>query len=138
MESGQRPLPPEDESEHKWIAEKVQAAWESRPFARTFDLIARTYGWTDDQILDLTLTRMRQVREVILEAEAEKRRQRLLDRQTDLRIVTTFLAQSEKTLKQAQKITLLPRPKERPVYANHERAVALFTGAGMEPVGGDG
>ena len=60
------------------------SGWSRRPFARTLDLISSEYGWSDDRILDLTLERLRQVRDVILERLAEQQRQAadLVERQT--------------------------------------------------------
>jgi hypothetical protein len=51
----------------------AEASWLKHPFARTFDLLSAEYGWTDDQILDLTLTRMRQCREICFQRLAERR-----------------------------------------------------------------
>lgn len=40
--------------------------WTRAPWAATFDLLSAEYGWTDQQILDLTLPRIQQARDVIL------------------------------------------------------------------------
>lgn len=120
--------------EDNWIAEKERDAWTARPFARTFDLIAKNYGWTDDQILDLTLVRMRQIREVIFEREAETRRQSLSDKETELRILASYTARSNEALKSAQRIALLARPKDKPVLPDFDRAMSLFGAPGMDGI----
>lgn len=38
--------------------------------------MSSAYGWTDDQILDLTLTRLWQVREVVIERLGDERKER--------------------------------------------------------------
>jgi hypothetical protein len=57
---------PEAGETHRWV---------TRPWAATFDLISAAYGWTDGQILDLTLSRIWQVREVLIERLGEEREQ---------------------------------------------------------------
>lgn len=89
----------------------MRAAWLRRPFARTFDLIASQYGWTDDQILDLTMERVAQVRDVIRERMAEEKRQDLQVRETELRILAGHVhaaAGNKKGMKSADKIRLQP------------------------------
>lgn len=44
----------------------------TRPFARLFDLISKEYGWTDDDILDLTVGRLVQIRDVVRERLSEQ------------------------------------------------------------------
>jgi hypothetical protein len=58
--------PAEDPGEGK------DSDWLKRPFRRTFDLISSEYGWTDGQILDLTLGRIREVRDLILTRRSEQ------------------------------------------------------------------
>ena len=40
--------------------------WTRAPWAVTFDLLSAEYGWSDQHILDLSLPRIMQAREVIL------------------------------------------------------------------------
>jgi hypothetical protein len=90
-------------------------AWRRRPYARTFDLISAEYGWTDDQILDLTIARLRQIRDVILERQGEDRRADLTVREVELRTTTQFIAAaagSKQLVSQADKVRLLPPPTD--------------------------
>lgn len=123
MEAGRPAVPAEEED---WVVTAEADAWAARPFARSFDLISHNYGWTDEQILDLTLMRMRQIRDVIWERATEMRRTALREKEAELRILASFMAQSEKAGKAAQKITLLKRPKSAPKVVSTERAVSLF------------
>lgn len=50
----------------------------TRPFARTLDLISSEYGWSDSQILGMSLERIFQVRDVIVERRSEEREQMLM------------------------------------------------------------
>jgi hypothetical protein len=43
-----------------------------------FDLLQKEYGWTDDQILDLTLGRLKVALRVITDRRSEEQRARLL------------------------------------------------------------
>ena len=93
--------------------DRAGLAWKARPFARSFDLISGAYGWTDDQVLDLTMARMRQVREVIWERVAEERRAVLTVKQFELRTLASFMAQTEEAGAAASTIQLLaPDPDE--------------------------
>jgi hypothetical protein len=83
-----------------------------RPFTRTFDLISSEYGWTDDQILDLTLTRIRQVREVILTRQGETREQDLTVEERKLQALVGAIhaaAGNKKGAAAAQEIRLFER-----------------------------
>lgn len=101
-----------------------------RPFARTFDLISSAYGWTDDQVLDLTMSRIRQTREVIWERQAETRSRDLSVREVELRTLASFMAQSEEAQAVAAQIRLLPPeesgPTERPMipFADAQRMMS--------------
>ena len=88
----------------------VSEAWAARPFARTFDLISSEYGWTDQTILDLTLGRFRQIRDVLFERRAEDRRDRLRDKEVEVRTLAMFSARSPEAQKRAREITLLEPP----------------------------
>lgn len=92
------------------VEDREQRAWEQRPFARTFDLIAEQYGWTDDQILDLTMERIAQVREVIWERKRIERHRDLVVREAELRILTQFIAagQQKDPAKAAASVRLRP------------------------------
>lgn len=100
------------------VVDREGEAWARRPFARTFDLLASQYGWTDEEILDLTMSRMRQAREIIWEREAEERRRDLTVRETELRTLTSFIAGAagwKAGQKSAAKIRLLPSEKPKGV-----------------------
>jgi hypothetical protein len=89
----------------------VDRLWSERPWAATFDLIASEYGWTDEQILDLTLGRMRQIREVILmRRDADYRRTVRLEEMKVRNIVAaTFAAAgNRKGARGAEGISFLP------------------------------
>lgn len=105
-----------------------------RPFARSFDLIAQNYGWTDDQILDLTLSRMRQIRDVIWERQGEERRLMLRDKEVELQILASFTAQTDKAQRLAARISLVKPPKSEPSMPSTERVLGLFGGAEPPPV----
>lgn len=100
-------------------AEASKSGWVRRPFARTFDLLSSQYGWTDDQILDLTLGRMRQARDVALERLDEDWKQDLRVREQELRWICGTVAASmgnKKGVKAAARIELFERrPEERPL-----------------------
>lgn len=96
--------------------EDVQPAersdWVDRPWAATFDLIASEYGWTDEQILDLTLARMRQIREVVLRRrDAEFRKTvRLEEIKVRHLVSATFAAaRNKKGAQQAASIEFMER-----------------------------
>lgn len=124
MESGGPAVQPEvktREGEH----------WKARPFARTFDLLASEYGWSDDQILDLTLGRMRQVREVIWERLAEDRRRALKDKEAEVKTLASFMAQSREALAAAKAIRMVEddedeTPQIRPIP--YDQARRMFGG----------
>lgn len=92
------------------MKDREREAWKRRPFARTFDLIASEYGWDDDRILDLTMQRTAQIREVIWERQEEDRRRDLTVREVELKTLASYIAASagnEAGMKSAQQITLL-------------------------------
>lgn len=124
------------------IAAIEGAAWKQRPFARTFDLLSSQYGWTDDQILDLTMARMRQAREVIWERQAEENRRDLSVREIELRTLASYIAGAaghKQGVKDAGKIRLLPAEVDpdtgkkvtRPIP--YSKAVAWFGKPGAVP-----
>jgi hypothetical protein len=92
------------------VEDREQQNWERRPFARTFDLISAEYGWTDEQILDLTMERIAQVREVIWERRRIERHRDLVAREVELKTLASFIAAgpSKGGVKAAQKIRLRP------------------------------
>lgn len=96
-------------------AKDVPAAatdWLKRPFARTFDLISSEYGWKDSDILDLTMARMRQVRDVILTRQDEEYVRALRVEEAKVRATTTAVyaaAGNEPGVKAAAKFRLLKR-----------------------------
>lgn len=105
MEPSGAAVQQEDDVDH------VSQSWKERPFARSFDLIAGEYGWTDDQILDLTLGRMRQIREVIWERQEQDRRRELRVREIELQTLASYIAASggsKEGVRSASKIRLVP------------------------------
>ena len=73
--------------------------------------MAAEYGWTDDQILDLTMARLTQIRAVIWERRNEERRTALRDKETELRILAGYIAGSaghKEGVAAAEKISLVP------------------------------
>jgi len=89
--------------------------WLRRPFARTFDLLSSEYGWTDSQILDLTLARMRQARDVIWERRAEEWKRDLRKKEQELRTLAGFIAGAagwKDGVKNAARIELYERSRE--------------------------
>jgi hypothetical protein len=113
-------------------------AWLRRPFARLFDLISAQYGWTDDQILDTTFQRLRQIHEVIMERQNEEHRQTLRDRTEEIRLLGQIFAApyGDKLMAQAAQVSLLPPepvkpgqlPKERPL-PDTDTLMRMFSGA---------
>lgn len=95
-----------------WVSELEKEAWAGRPFARTFDLISSQYGWCDEQVLDLTLGRFRQIRDVIFERQAEERRKTLQLEETKVKTLAQFLARSAKAEKAARSISFLEPPND--------------------------
>lgn len=102
----------EDDGE---AVDRLNRDWEERPFARTFDLISAEYGWTDEQILDLTLARMRQIREVIgIRQSVDLRsRVRLEEAKVQQLVAATHAAAgNKKGAKAASAIRFLPDTEE--------------------------
>lgn len=130
MEAHRGSVQPEDDD---WVAELERRGWAGRPFARTFDLIAQEYGWTDGQILDLTLSRMKQIRSVIWERRAEERRLTLRDKEAELRTLASFMAQTRDAARAAQRIRLLKRPKGAPSMPDTDTVLQLFGGVEERP-----
>jgi hypothetical protein len=90
----------------------VSEAWLRRPFARTFDLISSSYGWTDEQILDLPIGRINQVRDVILERQDEDWKRRLRLEEASLQHICASIhgaAGNAEGMKQSQRIALYER-----------------------------
>lgn len=121
-----------DEDEYGWLADESRTAWSRRPYARTFDLIAAEYGWTHDTILDMPLCTFRQTRDVIFERRSEERRERLRDKEVELRVLASRIAASagdKDGVAAAQAITLLSRPEDAPrkvKYMKPEQARRFF------------
>lgn len=132
MEASGEPVQPEEVS-------REREAWKRRPFARSLDLIAAQYGWTDDQILDLTMQRMAQIRQVIWERQAEDRRKELSVREVELRTLASYIAASagnKAGMEAAKRITLQPpetdasgKPRPKALkYIPYGRAKRMFGG----------
>lgn len=119
--------------EEDWVARKENDAWRRRPFARTFDLLSSEYGWTDDQILDLTLERLRQVREVVVERHGEEERHRLRLKEQELQVLCSYIAGSaghKDGVSSAARIRLLKPPDDEHEvkYVPYEKVGRLFGG----------
>lgn len=61
-----------DEPDPEGVSE-ADTHWLRHPFGRLFDLLSAQYGWTDDQLLDLTLARLRHARDMVTARLAEER-----------------------------------------------------------------
>lgn len=98
------------------------------------DLIAEQYGWTDDQILDLTMQRMSQIRSVIWERQKEDRNKELSVREYELQTLAAYVAASagnKKGLDNVSKISLVPSEveKKKPLkYVPFNQAKRWFPG----------
>ena len=116
--------------------------WVQRPFARTFDLIASEYGYTDDYMLDLTLRRMRQMREVILIRKAAEWRKRVNLEELKSRVVTSAVhgaAGNKKGAKQAFDLKFIPDEDDendgkRPKINSEARVAKVFKKDPLFPV----
>lgn len=111
---------------------EASSGWLRRPFARTFDLLSSEYGWTDSQILDLTLQRMRQCREVALERIDEERRRELRVREMEVRHLASMVAGAagwKQGVSAARRIQLFERRKEDMALPSTERVVRLLGGS---------
>jgi hypothetical protein len=87
-----------------------QDDWDRRPWSRTFDLVSAEYGWTDDQILDLTPLRLHRIATAIgLRQEAEFRRLARLQAAATRAVVAAVhgAAGNKKGVKAAEKVELL-------------------------------
>jgi hypothetical protein len=105
--------------------------WDRRPFARSFDLLSSEYGWTDDQILDLTMERIRQCRDVILERKVEDHKRDLRVKELEVQRMTAYIAGAagwKDGVKNAGRFELYERtPEDRPL-PSYERLTKLFGG----------
>lgn len=98
-------------------------------FSRAFDLIASEYGWSDESLQDLTLSRIRQCVAAITERKTleERKHKDLIRWQT--RNICFFIANtlivkegSENTLaKLAQELTFRPEKKKPEVLTEEEQ-----------------
>lgn len=109
--------------------------WVKHPLAATFDLISSEYGWTDDQILDLTVSRLRLVQDVILMRKGEEFVERAsLAEAHAVAIVGAMpaLAQSPRSGRSIQKyikkIRLFERTKKKKELPSYESVKRLFGG----------
>jgi len=90
-------------------------------FAAVFDLISSEYGWTDEQILELTLRRMRMAVDAIdVRLAAEREFRVTIAEAITISIIGAMpaLAQSKKAgnalAKMAKKISFMAREKDEP------------------------
>jgi len=106
--------------------------WVVYPLGSVFDLIQSEYGWSDDQILDLTLPRLRMVVEVIDSRLREERRTDLMKLELQTKAILAGLgvaAQSKGQLsylrKLISKLSFVPdREEELP---SMEAVEAMFS-----------
>jgi hypothetical protein len=87
-----------------------QDDWDRHPWSRTFDLISGAYGWTDDQILDLTPLRLHRIAQAImLREESDFRRLARLQAAATRAVVAAVhgAAGNKKGVKSAEKVELL-------------------------------
>lgn len=87
-----------------------QDDWDRRPWSRSFDLISGEYGWTDEQILDLTPVRLHRItRAILLRQEADFRRLARLQAAATRAVVAAVhgAAGNKKGVKSAEKVELL-------------------------------
>ena len=110
---------------------EAEGRWVERPFASTFDLILSEYGgYTDEGLLDVTLGRLHQMRDVIVERRNEEQLRMLELEETKLRVTTSAThaaAGNKKGMKAAAKLKLFERPK-KVVMASYEQIVSMFGG----------
>lgn len=95
-----------------------------------FDLLSSEYGWTDEQMLELTLARLRLSVEMVQERRREEHEVHLAIAQVHAQAIVGAmpgLAQSKKAgkaiAKYASKLAFVKRPKELPRY---EDVMRLF------------
>lgn len=102
-----------------------QEHWLTHPFASTFDLILSEYaGYTDQSLLQVTLTRLRQMREIIFRRRREELHRELEIRENELRTICQFIAAAQgqkKLAKQAAGLKLYRRPRAMPSTERVER-----------------
>lgn len=109
-----------------------------RPWAATFDLISSEYGWSDERILDLTLGRMRQIREVIMSRrDADWRRQVHLEEAKLRHLVaaTMAAANNRKGAAQAGEITLIEPTEDEAAAVKKDRVASTAAVSQMFPAG---
>jgi len=106
--------------------------WAEHRLAAAFDLISSEYGWTDDQILDLTLSRLWLVQEMILDRKREEQmwQATMLEQHAKATlggmVALTWDRKAARSLqKYAQKLQFVKRPKELPSF---EQVKRLFGG----------
>lgn len=61
-------------------------------YSIAFDLVAKEYGWSDDQIMDLPVVRLRQIIAAIHRRQLMERRQAITLNSWMTRQITTFIA----------------------------------------------
>ena len=96
-----------------------------------FDLIAAEYGWTDDQILDLTYGRLKQVTDVVQERRDEEWRREMHARENATAWVVGALygaAGSDLGAKMAASVRLIAEtPEEKQAnLPSTEKVMAMF------------
>jgi len=87
-------------------------------------------GYTDEALLNVTLGRLHQMREVILQRKRDDREDEMLVRETGLRaVMSTIMASvgSKKGAKEAARFKLFERRRVKKL-ASYEQIVGMFGG----------
>jgi hypothetical protein len=115
-------------------------------FSTAFDLISSEYGWTDEQIFDLSLARMQQIVATIklrrLDADANRKRELSWSTRHIAKYISAgYMTDYKKGLESAQKIALEeierkiieadipePIPEIEPKAGSYEKLLMAFGG----------
>lgn len=113
------------------VPEKDLDSWATRPFAATFDLVLSQYaGYTDESLLNVSLERLHQMRELILERQQNEMLSKLMLEEVKLQAICGSIhaaAGNKAGAKEASRIQLFER--ERVVTVPDESRVARMFGA---------
>lgn len=107
-----------DQQDPEDDASDATRSWLRHPFGRTFDLLSSEYGWTDEQILNLTLSRMRLAREMCFQRIRERQDRELDIAEQMTRVLVAHIrsaAGDKKASKVAARLTLFDRGKSMQV-----------------------
>jgi len=103
------------------------------PVASMFDTVASEYGWTDDEMLDVTLSRMRIAVKLITQRKREEAEFALLIAEIHAKSIVSALsglAQTKKGSKQIAKfadhLSFIDKPQKRRKVPSTESVERLF------------